>query len=61
VTVPVGVPAPGAIGLTVPVKVTGCPKAEGFWEEVTLVPTSALVTCCFTAGLILSVKWLSPL
>jgi hypothetical protein len=37
VTVPVGVPAPGATALTVAVKVTDCPKTDGFADEVALV------------------------
>ena len=37
VTVPVGVPVPGATGLTVAVKLTDCPKTDGFWLELTVV------------------------
>ena len=36
-TVPVGVPLPGAVGLTVAVKVTDWPKTEGFADETTVV------------------------
>ena len=36
-TVPVAVPAPGAIAATVAVKVTDCPKTEGFTEDVNAV------------------------
>ena len=36
-TVPVEVPAPGETALTVAVKVTDCPKTEGFTEEVKFV------------------------
>ena len=43
-TLPVGVPAPGATTVTVAVRVTACPNTEGFWEEVTVVLLSALVT-----------------
>ena len=43
VTVPVGVPAPGATGETVAVKVTDWPKTDGFADEVTAVVVSALV------------------
>ncbi|GAO05922.1 hypothetical protein TPA0598_01_02920 [Streptomyces lydicamycinicus] len=41
VTVPVGVPAPGATGATVAVKVTGCPTTDGSGDEVTVVVVSA--------------------
>lgn len=44
VTVPVGVPEPGAIGVTVAVIVTVCPKADGSGEEATVVWVNALVT-----------------
>ena len=37
VTVPVRVPAPSATALTIAVSVTGCPRADGFLEEVTAV------------------------
>ena len=40
-TVPVGVPA---LEVTVAVKVTGAPKAEGFEELVTLVVVAAFAT-----------------
>jgi len=44
VTVPVGVPAPGAITVTVAVNVTLCPTADGFGEELTVVVVLALLT-----------------
>ncbi|GAO05929.1 hypothetical protein TPA0598_01_02990 [Streptomyces lydicamycinicus] len=37
VTVPVGVPAPGATGATIAVKVTVSPKTDGSGAEVTVV------------------------
>lgn len=46
VTVPVGVPVPGATGAAVAVKVTDCPEMEGFTEEVTVVAVPALLTTC---------------
>src|SRR2546422_3248408 len=46
VTVPLGVPAPGATGLTVAVKITDWPNTEGLAEEVTVVVVSALLTVC---------------
>ena len=36
-TVPVAVPAPGAVAATVAVKVTDSPKTEGFTEDVNAV------------------------
>ena len=44
VTVPVGVPAPGAVTLTVAVNVTDWPVTEGFCEDVTPVVVFALLT-----------------
>ena len=46
VTVPVGVPAPGATAETVAVKVTDCPKTDGLADDVTVVAVSALFTTC---------------
>ena len=43
-TVPVGVPLPGATALTVAVKVTDSPKTEGFADEVTLLVVPAWLT-----------------
>src|SRR6516164_6764232 len=37
VTVPVGVPDPGATALTVAVNVTDCPRADGFTDDITTV------------------------
>ena len=47
VTVPVGVPVPGAIALTVAVSVTVPPSTEGFTSEVSTV---ALETCMTVKG-----------
>ncbi len=44
VTVPVGVPAPGATGVTVAVNVTDSPTTDGSGEEVTVVVVDAEVT-----------------
>src|SRR5690242_17075894 len=44
VTLPVGVPAPGAVTLTVAVKVTDCPITDGFALELTAVVVAALFT-----------------
>ncbi len=46
VTVPVGVPAPGATAETVAVKVTDWPKTDGWTDEVTVVAVFALLTTC---------------
>jgi hypothetical protein len=44
VTMPVGVPAPGRVTVTVAVNVTLCPTADGFGDEVRLVLVLALLT-----------------
>src|SRR2546427_709988 len=49
--VPVGVPAPGATAATVAVKVTLCPKTDGFTDDVRLVDVLAWLTTCDTAEL----------
>lgn len=46
VTVPVGVPAPGATAATTAVKVTDWPTALGLTEDVTEVVVLALLTTC---------------
>jgi len=48
VTVPVGVPDPGATALTVAVKVTGWPNTEGVREVARAVVVLALLTVCVT-------------
>ena len=60
VTVPVGVPTPGATALTVAVKVTAWPDADGFTDEVTVVELPALLTVCVTAAEVLLLKFASP-
>jgi hypothetical protein len=49
VTVPVGVPAPGAVAATVAVKVTVCPNTDGLAVELTVVLLLALFTTCGVA------------
>jgi hypothetical protein len=44
--VPEGVPEPGALAVTVAVKVTLCPAVEGLLDEVTLVLVLSLFTVC---------------
>ena len=60
-TVPVGVPVPGAVALTVTVNVTGCPDTEGLAEEVTAVVVLALLTVCVRVDELLALKLPSPL
>lgn len=60
VTVPVGVPVPGATGVTVAVIVTGWPKTDGSGEEVTVVRVDALRTT-MTPVPVDEVKLASPL
>jgi hypothetical protein len=60
VTVPVGVPLPGAAGATVAVKVTPCPNAEGFPDEITAVVVLALFTVCVSVLDVLAAKLLLP-
>ena len=55
-TVPVAVPAPGAVAATVAVKVTDCWKSEGFTEDANAVVVFALLTTWLTAELVLQMK-----
>ena len=48
-TVPVGVPEPGALAVTVTVKVTAWPNADGLAEETTFVVVASLLTFCVSA------------
>ena len=60
-TVPVGMPAPGATAATAALKVTACPNTDGFRLEVTLVVVIALFTTCTNAvEVLLALKLLSP-
>jgi len=59
-TVPLGVPAPGTLALTVAVNVTLCPNTDGLADEVTLVLVSALSTTCVSAPDVLPLKLPSP-
>src|SRR6516162_6366325 len=61
VTVPVGVPAPGGFGLTVAVKVTGCPATDGFAdaERAVVVAVAAGLTV-WVSEPVLAEKLLSP-
>ena len=61
VTVPVGVPAPGATALTVARKVTDWPEQDGFNEELLVVNVPALLTVCVKFAEVLVLKLESPL
>ena len=61
VTVPVGVPAPGATAATVAVNVTDWPDTEGLTEDATVVVVSALLTVWVTLEEVLVRKLPSPL
>jgi hypothetical protein len=58
-TVPVAVPAPGAVAATVAVKVIDSPNTEGV-VEANVVVVLALLTTWFTAELVLETKLASP-
>ena len=60
-TVPVGVPLPGATALTVAVKVTDSPKTEGLSDEVTLLVVAAWLTVWVRGAEVLVTKLPSPL
>jgi hypothetical protein len=61
VTVPPGVPAPGANAETVAEKVTDWPNADGLSELVTVAEVEALLTVWVIAAEVLTVKLVSPL
>ncbi len=61
VTVPVGVPDPGVTALTVAVKVTACPKTDGFAEELSAVVVDAWFTTWLSADEVLALKDVLPL
>ena len=54
VSVPVGVPAPGATAATVAVNVTDCPRFEGLRDEVTVVVVPSLFTVWVRVLLVLN-------
>src|SRR5207244_77088 len=61
VTVPVGVPDPGATALTVAVNVTDCPNTALVADELTAVVVLALLTVCVKTAEVLELKLVSPL
>src|SRR5438093_7705715 len=60
-TVPLGVPAPGAVAFTVAVNVTDWPNTDGLADELRLVDVLAWFTVCVSTALVLVVKFVSPL
>jgi hypothetical protein len=60
VIVPVGVPLPGALTVTVAVKVTDCPDTDGLADELREVVVLALVTVWVSTADVLPLKFPSP-
>jgi hypothetical protein len=60
VTLPVGVPTPGATALSVAVNVTVCPNTNGFTDDVTVVELDAWFTVCNKLAEVEFVKFVSP-
>jgi len=60
VTVPVGMPPPGLFAVTVAVKVTDCPDADGLAEELTDVVVPAFFTVWVSVLEVLPLKVASP-
>ena len=60
VTVPLGVPEPGAVAATVAVNVTDAPKTLGFGAALTAVVVAPLFTVCVRPDDVEVVKLLSP-
>ena len=60
VTVPVGVPVPGATTLTVAVKVTDWPKTDGFTLEASAVVVVFWFTVCVRTAEVLPESFVSP-
>ena len=59
-TVPVGVPVPGAVAITLAVTITGWPYSEGLALEVTEVVEVAWFTSWLRFDDVLLVKFVSP-
>lgn len=60
VTVPVGVPEPGAVGLTVTAATTGWPKTLGLGETLTVTAGTSKFTICINGDEVVALKLLSP-
>jgi len=61
VTVPVGVPPPGATAATVAVNVADCPNTDGLCEEIKVVELDALLTFCVSTAEVLASNAVLPL
>ena len=61
VTVPVGMPEPGAVAATVAVNVIDCPNTAGLTEDETELLVADGLTVCVRAEEVLLVKLVSPL
>src|SRR5439155_22484695 len=61
VSVPLGVPAPGATAVTVAVKVTGWPAPTGLGEEESVVVVAAWFTTWLSMAELLEANVVSPL
>ena len=59
-TLPVGVPVPGEVAVTVAVKVTDWPNTDGLSAEATVVALLALLTVWVRVAEILVLKLRSP-
>ena len=59
-TVPVAVPAPGAVTATVAVNVTDSPTTDGFCDDASDVLVEAVFTVCVVADDVLPPKSLLP-
>lgn len=60
VTVPVGVPEPGAVALTMAVAVTDWPKTLGFGKTFTATDGTSRFTICVNGWDVFALKLLSP-
>lgn len=60
VTVPVGMPDPGAVALTVAVAITGWPKIPGFGDAFTATVGTSRFTICVNGEEVFALKLLSP-
>jgi hypothetical protein len=60
VTVPVGVPAAGAVAVTIAVYITGCPDTEGSTDDVSIVVVVPWLTVSMRIGDVEPVKLESP-
>ena len=61
VTLPVGIPAPGATAVTVAVNVTSWPALEGLADDITVVLVDAWLTVWVAVDEVPEAKTVSPL